>query len=95
MAQKSPITTVMLKNQLLFALRRLGRHKLNTTINILGLTLGVLACLVIFLFVSFEFSYDKGRPRWRPHLSRCENIYPSKWGGRSRLRDAPRVRSPS
>jgi len=52
----------MLPKQLLFALRRLGRHKLNTTINVLGLTLGVLACLVIYLFVSFEFSYDKDHP---------------------------------
>ena len=52
----------MVKKQLLFALRRLGRHKLNTTINIFGLTLGVLACLVIYLYVSFEFSYEKGRP---------------------------------
>ena len=49
----------MLKKQLLFALRRLSRHKLTTVINILGLTLGVLSCLVIYLYVSFEFSYDK------------------------------------
>jgi putative ABC transport system permease protein len=49
----------MIKKQLLFSLRRLGRHKLTTSINILGLTLGVLSCLVIYLYVSFEFSYDK------------------------------------
>src|ERR1700733_248242 len=49
----------MLKKQLLFALRRLSRHKLTTGINILGLTLGVLSCLVIYCYVSFEFSYDK------------------------------------
>ena len=48
-----------MKKQLLFSLRRLGRHKLTTGINILGLTLGVLSCLVIYLYVSFEFSYDK------------------------------------
>ncbi|HEY4063684.1 MAG TPA: ABC transporter permease [Puia sp.] len=48
----------MIKKQLLFVLRRLGRHKLTTTINILGLTLGVLSCLVIYLYVRFEFSYD-------------------------------------
>src|SRR5258708_1048546 len=51
----------MIKKQLHFALRRLGRHKLTTTINILGLTLGVLSCLVIYLLVSFEFSYDNFR----------------------------------
>ncbi|HEY6900172.1 MAG TPA: ABC transporter permease [Puia sp.] len=52
------ILRLMIKNQLLFALRRLSRHKLTTTINILGLTLGMLSCLVIYLYVSFEFSYD-------------------------------------
>ncbi len=49
----------MLKQQLRYALRRLNRHKLTTGINILGLTLGVLSCLVIYLYVSFEFGYDK------------------------------------
>ena len=52
----------MLKNHLKLAFRNLSRHKLNTTINILGLTLGVLSCLVIYLFVSYEFSFEKGRP---------------------------------
>ena len=49
----------MLKNKLLFALRRLGRHKLTTTINVLGLSLGILSCVVIYLYTAFEFSYDK------------------------------------
>ena len=49
----------MIKNQLLFALRRLGRHKLTTGINMLGLTFGILSCVVIYLYVAFEFSYDK------------------------------------
>ena len=52
----------MIKKQLLFALRRLGLHKLTTSINVLGLTLGVLSCLVIYLYVAFEFSYDKFHP---------------------------------
>ncbi|WP_431215888.1 ABC transporter permease [Puia sp. P3] len=49
----------MLKKQLLFALRRLGRNKLTTGINVLGLTIGILSCVVIYLYVTFEFSYDK------------------------------------
>jgi putative ABC transport system permease protein len=52
----------MIKKQLLFALRRLGLHKLTTSINVLGLTFGILSCLVIYLYVSFEFSYDKFHP---------------------------------
>jgi putative ABC transport system permease protein len=51
-----------MRRQLLFTLRRLSRHKLTTTINILGLTLGILSCLVIYLYVSFEFSYDTFHP---------------------------------
>jgi putative ABC transport system permease protein len=49
----------MIKQQLLFALRRLGWHKLTATINVFGLTFGILSCLVIYLFVTFEFNYDK------------------------------------
>src|SRR3984957_4509465 len=52
-------SNIMIKKQLLFALRRLGWHKLTTSINILGLTFGILSCVVIYLYVSFEFSYDK------------------------------------
>ncbi len=48
-----------MKKQFLFALRRLGLHKMNTGINILGLTIGILSCVVIYLYVAFEFSYDR------------------------------------
>jgi putative ABC transport system permease protein len=37
----------MIKQQLLFALRRLGRHKLTTTINLLGLAVGIPSSLVM------------------------------------------------
>jgi putative ABC transport system permease protein len=49
----------MLKKQLRFSLRRLSRHKLTTVINTLGLSFGILSCLVIYLYVAYEFSYDK------------------------------------
>jgi len=49
----------MIKKQLLFALRRLVRNRLTTGINVLGLTIGILSCVVIYLYVGFEFSYDK------------------------------------
>src|ERR1019366_9995209 len=52
-------SNIMIKKQLLFALRRLGLHKLTTSINVLGLTFGILSCVVIYLYVAFEFSYDK------------------------------------
>src|SRR5580658_6711225 len=49
----------MVKQQLLFSLRRLGRHKLTSVINVLGLGFGILSCLVIYLYVRYETSYDK------------------------------------
>ena len=48
----------MLKNFLKIAFRNLLRNRSNTFINILGLSIGVAACLLIFLIISFEKSYD-------------------------------------
>jgi putative ABC transport system permease protein len=52
----------MIKNQLLFALRRLTRHKLTTSINILGLAMGITVCLIIFLLAKYELGYDRFHP---------------------------------
>lgn len=49
---------VMLKNYLLIAFRNLLRHKLFSFINILGLAIGMAACLLIIQYVTFELSYD-------------------------------------
>ena len=48
----------MFKNYFKIAFRNLWRHKTFSFINILGLTVGLTACFLIFLFVSFEMSYD-------------------------------------
>jgi putative ABC transport system permease protein len=48
----------MFKSYFKTAWRNLTRHRVNTTINVLGLTLGITACLIIFLLVRLEFSYD-------------------------------------
>jgi putative ABC transport system permease protein len=48
----------MFKNYFRTAWRNLVRHKVNTGINVLGLTLGISVCLIIFLLVHFELSYD-------------------------------------
>jgi hypothetical protein len=52
----------MSNNQLRSALRSLARHKGYSGINILGLTLGLCACLVIYNIVSYEFSFDRSYP---------------------------------
>ncbi|AXY73927.1 ABC transporter permease [Paraflavitalea soli] len=44
------------------AWRTLTRHKIYSLINVLGLTLGICACLVIWLITQYEFSFDKFHP---------------------------------
>jgi putative ABC transport system permease protein len=48
----------MLKNYFKIALRNLWRHRVFSLINVLGLTVGMTACYLIFLFVHFELTYD-------------------------------------
>lgn len=50
----------MIKNYAVVAWRNLLRNKLHATINILGLSIGLAACLVIFLIVKHELSFNKG-----------------------------------
>jgi putative ABC transport system permease protein len=48
----------MLKSYFKIAFRNLWRHRIFSLINILGLSVGMTACFLIFLFVRFELSYD-------------------------------------
>ena len=48
----------MLRNYLITAFRNLRRHKGFSAINILGLAIGMAACLLIWQFVTFELSYE-------------------------------------
>jgi len=41
------------------AWRNLRKHKAYSLINVLGLTLGIASCLVIFLVVQYELNYDR------------------------------------
>lgn len=52
----------MLRNYFRIAFRSLSKNKLYTVINVLGLALGVSACLVIFLITHFELSFDRFHP---------------------------------
>ncbi|NVO01649.1 MAG: ABC transporter permease [Bacteroidetes bacterium] len=49
----------MYKNYFKVIIRNLIKHKLFSIINILGLTIGMTACLLILFYVNFEKSYDK------------------------------------
>lgn len=58
----------MLRNYLVIAIRNLFRHKSYSIINILGLAIGLMACLFIVLYIYDEFQYDR-------HNSKGEDIY--------------------
>lgn len=49
----------MIRNFFLIALRNLKKYRFYSVINILGLTVGIAACMLILLYVRFELSYDK------------------------------------
>ncbi|MBL3658270.1 ABC transporter permease [Fulvivirga sediminis] len=48
----------MLKNYFTIALRNMVRNKLFTAINILGLSVSIACCLLLFLYVSEQLGYD-------------------------------------
>ncbi len=48
----------MLSYNLRFSLRHLQREKLNTTLHLVGLTLGMSVCLLIGLFLRYEFQFE-------------------------------------
>ncbi len=58
----------MIKNYFTIALRSFLKNRNYTLINILGLSIGITACIVIFLLVTHELSFDTFH-------SKYENIY--------------------
>ena len=52
----------MLKNYINIALRNLKRQKAYSFINIMGLSVGIMACIIIILYVRNESSYEKFYP---------------------------------
>jgi hypothetical protein len=77
----------MFKNYLLIAWRNIVRHKTFTIINILGLTLGICACIVIFLVCHYEFSFDNFHPDKERiyHVGCKESVGPIDQGNISRV----------
>lgn len=49
----------MFQNYFKVAVRNILKHKFFSAINILGMTIGITACLLIVLYVSDELSYDR------------------------------------
>ena len=54
----------MIKNYFKIAFRNLARHKGYAAINITGLAVGIAACLMLFLVIRYELSYDTFQPNY-------------------------------
>jgi putative ABC transport system permease protein len=52
----------MLKSYFLAALRYVRKNKFTAVINILGLSIGISAALVIFMMVKYDYSFDRFEP---------------------------------
>ncbi len=76
----------MFKNYFKIALRKILKTKIFSIISILGLTIGITACLLILHYVTFEKSYDKFHPDY-------ERIYRLRYERTDELGDAVRFAS--
>ncbi|HEU5054666.1 MAG TPA: ABC transporter permease [Hanamia sp.] len=52
----------MFKNYFKTALRTFRKNKVTTFINVLGLSIGISAALIIFMVIQYDFSFDKYEP---------------------------------
>lgn len=69
----------MLKNYLKIAYRNLVKNKVFSLINILGLAIGMAACLLILQYVRFELSYDDFHEKAdRIYRLQLDRIYPDR-----------------
>ncbi len=59
---------VMIRNYAKIAFRNLFKHKVYSFINIAGLAVGMVCCILIFMYVFYELSYDR-------YHKNAENIY--------------------
>jgi putative ABC transport system permease protein len=55
----SSFKIAMIRNYLKIAFRNLKRQKVSTGINVVGLAIGLAACILIMLYVQDELSYDR------------------------------------
>jgi putative ABC transport system permease protein len=69
----------MVKTYVKIALRNLTKYKVNTFINVIGLSIGMACCLLIVLYVTDELSYDRFWPQGeRIYRMALERKYPNR-----------------
>src|ERR1044071_5913928 len=65
---RKPNRPTMLRNYVVTAVRVSSRQRLYTLINVLGLSVGIAASLLIGIYIADEFSYDR-------HFGNADRIY--------------------
>jgi len=60
---KSTSNLIMFQHHLKIGSRQLLKNKVYSAINILGLTIGITCCLVIFIFIKYESGFDNFHPK--------------------------------
>lgn len=69
----------MLRNYFKIAFRNLSKHKTNTFINVIGLSIGMACCILIVLYVTDELSFDRFWPQGeRVYRMALERKYPNR-----------------
>ncbi|MEM7297462.1 MAG: FtsX-like permease family protein, partial [Bacteroidota bacterium] len=77
------VFTKMNQTMILISFRNLRKHKLHSSLNILGLAIGLAACFTIAAYVHYEWSYDNHHPNseniYRIALNRIYPDYNKEW----------------
>ncbi len=75
----------MLRNYLIVAYRNLMRHKVYSLINVAGLSIGIAFCILTFLFVRHEWTYDT----FHDYADRIYRVYTETGFGQSGMTPDP------
>ena len=81
---KTSTLTAMLSNYLLITLRYIKKHKAYAIINLLGLTVGLTASIIMIQYVRFELSYDDFHND-KERIYRLASIDPDGGGGSAKI----------
>ncbi|KLT67380.1 ABC transporter permease [Pedobacter sp. BMA] len=64
----------MFRLNLKIALRNLWKNKTSSFINVVGLAIGLAACLMLLLYVSYEWNFDKQAKNWKNVYMAMTNV---------------------
>jgi len=80
----------MFKNYLKLTIRNLWKHKIISFVNIFGLSIGIAASLILFLYTKSELSYDKFHKDYdRIYRVRCDNLTAGQYAERMARTNGP------